>query len=1235
MGSSPVAVASPDPGGDAGPKQDSDAAGPAGDSDVAMAEASEEVAAVAEVKEEGPALARGGELTAGAVPDAPDAGRQEADAAAAAAVNPLYATEAAGMVVAEGCGDGDPINGLGSGSSDIKAGTLTGEPEWKPVTAGDVAGGSATSEQAEAESSELGEYHVNATPVAVAGSEGQDNGVAHFEEELQNGSAKSAQCSRYSLPPLEKEGFRVSDLVWGKVKSHPWWPGEIFDPSNASELALKHQKKGGRLVAYFGDNSFAWCDDSQLKPFVTDYSQMEKQSSADSFVGSVNYALEELSRRILSGMSCSCLPEELSDNGMSYMVENAGLKDGVTCSAVNRSEILASFSPESLLQYVKSLALFPGQGGDLLELVIACSQLTSFYRSKGCPELASFQTGSAWVEDGTDTSPIENVVVEEVVISEVPPPEVKPKRGRGRPRKHKPEDKLELPGKKKPAVAVERQMIKDFDDKKRSLDSFEDLGTKSPTGRSFKIGECIRRAANQLTGPSSIVKSQNENTAEAENAEFDVSSDDDAAANALTVEKCAKRRRLHSHHLADPKELFSQLCSVAIEPTDGYNFPALTISYFSDFRNYIVSVATEASIIEKSTSKRRRKKRVLPSPELETTDHMQDSYWSGLSLLNHPIHSLKRASTNTRPRRRRKSSHETDLSAVQDQQMAPKKQIQVIERSIIHVDEKIVDEWKPTALVLNFGRSTDLLSETDLIKKFGRYGPLKESEIDVQKSTNTVKIVFKKRADAERAFSAAGKYGTLGPSLRSYRLVNMPFSLGESEPNKSEACPGDHGPELPGPTEPKVSLDAVKDNQVDKTEKAEAVQASSGEQVEAVKKTCQAEPGKQSSGAQVETVQQACQPEADAVMKTGKNAADLTELSDQIATTDVTAQTMKIQAPKDAVEIPCDVKLEDEALTEESVDQVATEQVKVPSDAVPDTSKVQPETPIEQEGTAAEAAQDLTEVSVQEADLKKQIVEPRTAEIEAEQVSCPEQTVQVEDVIDASGGHTNVGRKTAEEITMTEVMVGGSVESKVVAPVEETVEDKATAGTLGEAIEGKSTAEAPGDETENTDAADSLGEETVEDKATAGTLGEAIEGKSTAEAPGDETENTDAAESLGGEVGVGEATGDSPDERVAVEALAGMSAQGETAAEAADAEITTAGKTAEGVSVGVRTAKKPVKGATVEAPGKKATPAKKPVEDATVEARDEKAATAKKTTEDAKVEAPDEKAMTAEDDAMA
>ncbi|KAG8085872.1 hypothetical protein GUJ93_ZPchr0010g10524 [Zizania palustris] len=867
MSSSHVAVVAPDPRGDGGlgePRQGArvDAAAPtagdaggslagmsvsAGDADMTMTEAVEEVAVDAEVKAAG----------AGGV-----------------ASDPLYATESAGMVEGEDLNGARELDGGDSGEDKLEAEARVLQNETgKPVPAGDVA----TPEHAEAVSNKLEENYANTT--CGMGNRGKDNGVAHCDKEMQNnvitvvdGSSKIQEddgaptpeqqhdrsilpicenvfgignngcdetsssanfdlCARYYLPPIDKGDFQVSDLVWGKVKSHPWWPGEIFDPSDASELALKHQKKGSHLVAYFGDNTFAWCDESQLKRFVANYSQMEKQSSSDAFVSSVNYALEELSRRILSGMSCSCLPEELSDNGMSYMVENAGLKDGVTCSAVNRSEILACFCPENLLNYIKSLALFPGQGGDLLELVIACSQLTSFYRSKGCPELASFQTGSAWVENGIDTCSTKDVMVEEVVTNVEHPPPDKPKRGRGRPRKQKPEDGLELIEKKATSnlsndnsyghpVERQRQMAMDFDDfdglqskKKRSLDSFEDSETKSITptfGSSFKIGECIRRAASQLTGSSSIVKSQNEpmahkNTAETENGDFDVSSDD--AVNELTVEKRAKRRRMHKHHIADPKELLSQLCSVAAEPMNGYNFSAMIINYFSDYRNYVVSTTTEANIVEKRMAKRGRKRKVLPSPEVETTDHMQDSYWSGLSLHNHPIHDLRRDSTSMRPRRRR-SSRETYHHSQQNLHhgpLSPKKQIQVIERSIIHVDEKMVDECKPTALVLSFGRSTVLPSETNLIKMFGRYGPLKESETEIQTSTSTVKVVFKKRADAEKAFSIAGKYSTFGPSLRSYRLVNMPFFLGSSETKNPDACSEFHGPDIPGPSESKVS----------------------------------------------------------------------------------------------------------------------------------------------------------------------------------------------------------------------------------------------------------------------------------------------------------------------------------------------------------------------------------------------------------------------------------------------
>ncbi|XP_025806247.1 uncharacterized protein LOC112884855 [Panicum hallii] len=261
----------------------------------------------------------------------------------------------------------------------------------------------------------------------------------HAEAELN----KSDQSARYCLPHLDSGDIRVSDLVRGKLEGYNWWPGQIFDPSDASELALKHQISGNHLVVFFGDDTFAWCDESQLMPFMTNYAQMEKQSNSDMFVNAVNHALEELARQILLGMSCLSSPEELSvsESGMSYLVENHGLRDGVTSSTTNRAEVLKHFCPKNLVQYVKLLALCPGQGGDLLELVIACSQLTSFYRSKGFPELATFQTTSGRAENAMDALSAKNV--EEDVSSIVDSNYDKSREGIRSPRKQKPEDGIE------------------------------------------------------------------------------------------------------------------------------------------------------------------------------------------------------------------------------------------------------------------------------------------------------------------------------------------------------------------------------------------------------------------------------------------------------------------------------------------------------------------------------------------------------------------------------------------------------------------------------------------------------------------------------------------------------------------------------------------------------------------------------------------------------------------------
>lgn len=1337
------AVAASDPGGGE-PKLVAGA-------DVAMTEADGVVAApAAEVKAEGKAAA------------ATDVGLEGGDAALsdplyATESAGMVGVEGPGDEPVTGV---EGVNGGEEGRLEAGAGGQQNETERKPVPAGDVAAAaagqeveaasSAASKHVEPESNKLEENHIN----AEHGTENNeiDYGIARSDKEIQNhvpaeveGSSKiyaddgapavdqpgdgyvmmpqtgeqfpdsgnglssneeSASLgnvvhgARYCLPPLDKGGFQVADLVWGKVKSHPWWPGEIFDPSDASELGLKHQKKDSHLVAYFGDNTFAWCDESQLKPFVTNYSQMEKQSSSDAFVGSVNNALEELSRRILSGMSCSCLPEELADNGMSYTVDNAGLKDGVTCSAVNRPEILNCFSPEKLLHYIKELALFPGQGGDLLELVIACSQLTSFYRSKGCPELASFQTGDAWVEDGldgTDTSATQNVVAEEVVINEVPPTQDKPKRGRGRPRKQKPGDGQVVMEKRDLSNRANDASHDDFDDfdnlqnkKKRNFDSFEDLEKASaPTGgKSFKIGECIRRAASQLTGSSSIVKAQNEptgykNAAEAENGEFDISSDD--AVDELTVEKRAKRRRLHRNHTADPKELLSQLCLVATEPMNGYSFSAMLISYFNDYRNYIVSTTTEASIVEKGASRRgRKRKEVLPSPEVETTDHMQDSYWSGLSLHNHPIHDLRKESPTTRPRRRRRSSRYAYVPSSELGDSVPKKQIQVIERSIIHVDEKMVDELKPSALVLSFGRSASIPSELDLVKMFSRYGPLKEMETEVDKDTNTVKVVFKKRADAERAFSAAGKYGTFGPSLRSFRLVNMPFSLKALSANNPVKHPEHHGAEIPGSSKSETPNDAMEVDLVHKTEKVE-VGEQSVEQVEAVKQT-----------SQVEAANAAFANQVDMVEKTGKIDAELIGHVNQIGTTaqaasvaegsseqvgnveqaytqkeasigglpDITqsgavtgasiggmvdeiqlhetpnqasmadtANTFQVESAPEAQTLHSDATIKESPL-----DVSDNMQMDVAAEA-PKQSHISGDNTVSEAITEAPGtAQVCTEV-----DTANEVPEELMVSPALQSQTAGEKLVEQ----DATEQHVgSEGSKLEAETFAGEPAVQGvvkqvevEVESKTtvevsgeqVYSIEQTVQLEAVTEASGGQLEvGRQT---PGDESmadATTEHSTIMVEETVEAKA--------VPFK-------EDIEDNAAAVGVAEETAEGETKEEAPDNgkmgnKAAADRLAGETREGEITVEAPDEKAETKAiaepitrETAEAIgeepAEEARTSEEIVE--DVKTLDDKTTSAEKLVEDATVVTeQDERTTTVKKTVEDAKVEQPNEKATTAE-----
>ncbi|XXG81088.1 hypothetical protein AAC387_Pa09g1806 [Persea americana] len=500
-------------------------------------------------------------------------------------------------------------------------------------------------------------------------------------------SIRNEYQASYSLP-LEKKGqFSVSDLIWGKVRSHPWWPGQIFDPSDSSDLAIKYKKKGAFLVAYFGDQTFAWCEDSQLKPFCTHFPRMEKQSTTEAFLNAVNCALDEVSRRVQLGLKCSCTPEEVSARIKNQRIDNAGIREGASGAG---GADMSLFEPVRFLEYIKELALLPLNGGERLELVIAKAQLMSFYSSKGYLELPAFHVHGGLVENDTEFSPggelpkdtsefaIPISISEDKTPTSLHSGEEKAK-GRHRSshkrnqisedsfrhtRKQKSLAEL-MSGKKASNIlsggksstdgkATDNSGTSPSGKKRKAVDSFPDdsvqkrikrLSSLSDTPedpsakKTFVVGDCICRVAGKLTGSPPILKFSGERF---QNNAVKVDSERNRAAHvggfSHSPEEKQKRKIGIPKEYSSPDELLSQLCLAARDPMKGYSFLSAVVSFFTDFRNSIHLKHSSSGKKNGSgkTGRARSSYSKTSSVELSELDEMNDSYWTDRIIQGSP-----------------------------------------------------------------------------------------------------------------------------------------------------------------------------------------------------------------------------------------------------------------------------------------------------------------------------------------------------------------------------------------------------------------------------------------------------------------------------------------------------------------------------------------------------------------------------------------------------------------------
>lgn len=616
--------------------------------------------------------------------------------------------------------------------------------------------------------------------------------------------------ARYQLPPENEGEFSVSDLVWGKVKSHPWWPGQIFDPSDSSEKALKYKKRDRFLVAYFGDRTFAWNDASQLKPFRTHFSLIEKGNS-EAVHNAVNSALEEVSRRVELGLACSCTAND-SDKIKFQAVQNAGIRqESSRRYGVDESTSATSFQPDEIVKYIKALARFPSGGADQLELVIAKAQLLVFYRLKRYPFLPEFQSCGELLEDNAEISLSENKKQSTGVIEHRTPMreddmqyftvtgKFKSQNRPSHKRKHNLEDRMN-PKKKEKSMTVlmggaylpdeengldgkhatklassssgkKRKAVDSLDDasmgqdRRRTFFSANVSDATSPSPKqSFKIGECILRVASQLTGSSSIPKCSSDNLSS--DKPFEASVDVSLPAS----EDCQRGKTIIPTGKSSPDEMLSLLHLAARDPMKGYSFLNIIISFFSDFRNSIIPVVGGGRKNKVSGS-------VIVSPKTFEFEDMKDSYWTDRVIQN---------GSEEQPSHQNKKDHQTVV-------VEPKGSLQVNPKrkytrrrtfngsqGLAGVKPEGKHDLSPTELILTFSEMDSVPSETSLNRMFKRFGPLKESETEVDQETSRARVIFKRCSDAEAAFSSAGKFNIFEPMI-----VNFLLSYSPSEPFKA------------------------------------------------------------------------------------------------------------------------------------------------------------------------------------------------------------------------------------------------------------------------------------------------------------------------------------------------------------------------------------------------------------------------------------------------------------------
>ncbi|XP_065854530.1 PWWP domain-containing protein 1 [Euphorbia lathyris] len=157
-------------------------------------------------------------------------------------------------------------------------------------------------------------------------------------------------------------GFEVGDMVWGKVKSHPWWPGHIFNEAFATSSVRRTRREGYVLVAFFGDSSYGWFDPAELIPFDLHFAEKSQQINSRNFIKAVEEAMDEACRRQGLGLACRCRNRYnfRQTNVQGYFeIDVPDYEPRGVYSEIQIKKAWDSFQPGETLSFVKQMAFAP------------------------------------------------------------------------------------------------------------------------------------------------------------------------------------------------------------------------------------------------------------------------------------------------------------------------------------------------------------------------------------------------------------------------------------------------------------------------------------------------------------------------------------------------------------------------------------------------------------------------------------------------------------------------------------------------------------------------------------------------------------------------------------------------------------------------------------------------------------------------------------------------------------